>query len=249
MLPFFRKIRYRLAQDNKFLQYSRYAIGEIILVVIGILIALYINNWNQERIKRQKEIVYLTEIKKNLVKDTIQINNVLAFNRSKRTAIIETFQIFEKAPANGFNLSDFGAKMNTLSQYSVFSPLRTTFNNLLDVEGIDIISNLELRTKLSDYYNSDYEKGTQEVIKSRTRDFTDYAGYQLTTQETVYSYSKTKLDIKTNSMSELYKDQQMVTLMMHMAKTIEYHNLEMEYLRNQILDILSLLDAEIEQSE
>ncbi len=44
MLPFFRKIRYRLAQDNQFFKYSRYTIGEIVLVVIGILIALYINN-------------------------------------------------------------------------------------------------------------------------------------------------------------------------------------------------------------
>ena len=249
MLPFFRKIRFRLAQDNKFLQYSRYAVGEIVLVVIGILIALYINNWNEERIKRQKEVVYLTEIKKNLVKDTIQINNVLSFNKSKSKAIIETFKVFEKASTNGFNLNDFGAKMNALSQYNVFSPLRTTFNNLLDVEGIDIISNLELRTKLSDYYNSDYDKGTQEVIKSRTRDFTDYAGYQLTTQESVYSFSQARLDIKTSSMSQLYKDQQMATLLMHMAKTIEYHNQEMEYLKNQILDMLSLLDAQIEQSE
>jgi len=47
MLPFFRKIRWRLAHDNQFLKYSRYAIGEIVLVVIGILIALQINTWNQ----------------------------------------------------------------------------------------------------------------------------------------------------------------------------------------------------------
>lgn len=49
MLPFFRKIRYRLAKDNQFFTYSRYALGEIVLVVIGILIALYINNWNEKR--------------------------------------------------------------------------------------------------------------------------------------------------------------------------------------------------------
>lgn len=52
MIPFFRKIRYRLANNNQFLKYSRYAIGEIVLVVLGILIALQINTWNEERVKK-----------------------------------------------------------------------------------------------------------------------------------------------------------------------------------------------------
>ena len=245
MIPFFRKIRYKLAKDNQFLKYSRYAIGEILLVVVGILIALYINNWNQERIERKKEAVYLTEIRNNLVQDTIRINDVLSFNEAKRQAIIETYQIFEKASENGFNLTDFAPKMNPLSQYRVFDPMQTAFNNLLDVEGIDLVSNLQLRTKLSDYYNADYEKGTQEVIKSRTRNFTDYAGYQLTTQETVQAFANTRLDIKTNSMSELYKDHKMITLMMHMAKTLEYHDIQMRSIKGKIQEMLDLLDTEI----
>lgn len=245
MLPVFRKIRWKLAQDNQFLKYSRYAIGEIILVVIGILIALYINNWNQERIERNKEVVYLTEIRNNLAQDTIQIDNVLVFNKAKRQAIIETYQIFGEAHETGFNLVDFAMKMNPLSQYRVFKPKQTAYNNLLDVEGIDLVSNLQLRTKLSDYYNTDYEKGTQEVIKSRTRNFTDYAGYQLTTQETVQAFANTRLDIKTNSMSELYKDQKMIALIMHMAKTLEYHDAEMRSIKSRIREMLSLLDSEI----
>ena len=48
MIPFFRKIRKKMADDNQALKYIRYAIGEIVLVVIGILIALQINNWNKE---------------------------------------------------------------------------------------------------------------------------------------------------------------------------------------------------------
>ena len=49
MIKFFRKIRQRLLTENKFSKYLIYAIGEIILVVIGILIALQINNWNENR--------------------------------------------------------------------------------------------------------------------------------------------------------------------------------------------------------
>ena len=49
MIPFFRKIRKKMADDNRPLKYARYAIGEIVLVVIGILIALQINTWNEEK--------------------------------------------------------------------------------------------------------------------------------------------------------------------------------------------------------
>jgi hypothetical protein len=59
MTPFFRRIRLKLANENKFLKYSRYAIGEIVLVVIGILIALQINNWNEEN---QEKIVIKNQL-------------------------------------------------------------------------------------------------------------------------------------------------------------------------------------------
>ena len=55
MINFFRKTRKKLADQNKFVQYSRYAIGEIVLVMIGILLALQVNNWNTNRTQKQKE--------------------------------------------------------------------------------------------------------------------------------------------------------------------------------------------------
>ncbi|MGB5264769.1 MAG: DUF6090 family protein, partial [Lutimonas sp.] len=63
MIPFFRKIRKKMADDNRPLKYMRYAIGEILLVVIGILIALQINNWNEDRVKK----IALKEHLKNMV--------------------------------------------------------------------------------------------------------------------------------------------------------------------------------------
>jgi hypothetical protein len=69
MINFFRKIRRKLADDNQFFKYTRYAIGEILLVVIGILIALSINNWNEER--KQNKIIntYLYNLKEDIYKD------------------------------------------------------------------------------------------------------------------------------------------------------------------------------------
>src|SRR5210317_996611 len=69
MIKFFRKIRKTLADDNKPLKYLRYAIGEIVLVVIGILIALQINNWNEQRKDRIIEKQILDEMLISLKSD------------------------------------------------------------------------------------------------------------------------------------------------------------------------------------
>ena len=63
MIKFFRKIRQNLLMENKTGKYFKYAIGEIILVVIGILIALQINNWNRNRKIKFQETVYLQDLK------------------------------------------------------------------------------------------------------------------------------------------------------------------------------------------
>ena len=75
MTKFFRKIRQGLLTKNKFNKYLLYAVGEIILVVIGILIALQINNWNEENKSRQRGNEILKEIKENLSYNSLQFQN------------------------------------------------------------------------------------------------------------------------------------------------------------------------------
>jgi len=69
MINFFRKIRKQLADDNKPLKYARYAIGEILLVVVGILIALSINNWNEDKKVMKYELKILQELYSTIIND------------------------------------------------------------------------------------------------------------------------------------------------------------------------------------
>ena len=62
MIKFFRHIRKSLIEKNQMGKYFKYAIGEILLVVIGILIALQINNWNEKRIQKRNEIVLVKQL-------------------------------------------------------------------------------------------------------------------------------------------------------------------------------------------
>jgi uncharacterized protein DUF6090 len=92
MINFFRNIRKKLADDNKPVKYLRYAIGEIVLVVIGILIALSINNWNQGRIKERTAVslsnrLYI-EIRKNKKELDLQMIRIKDLQKETKSLLM-----------------------------------------------------------------------------------------------------------------------------------------------------------------
>lgn len=79
MIKFFRKIRYKLLGENRTRKYLKYALGEILLVVIGILIALQINNWNDQRKLKQVTTNYYEQILIDFDKEQQNIDSLLVF--------------------------------------------------------------------------------------------------------------------------------------------------------------------------
>jgi hypothetical protein len=80
MINFFRKIRRQLANENKFQKYSRYAFGEILLVVIGILIALQVNNWNENRKQNAQFNITLEQLYNSIKFDTDNLNGTINYS-------------------------------------------------------------------------------------------------------------------------------------------------------------------------
>ena len=106
MIKFFRKIRQRLLSENKFSKYLIYAIGEIVLVVIGILIALQIGQWNKESEVKELELTILKEIRSNLNDDLNQMNGDISLMQIMDTACAD----LKKAINNKIELNnDFSA--------------------------------------------------------------------------------------------------------------------------------------------
>ncbi len=83
MLRFFRQIRQRLLAENRFSKYLLYAIGEIVLVVVGILIALQINNWNEQQKNEEKVRAILSDIMQELVNDVDKINGLMHYYKKR----------------------------------------------------------------------------------------------------------------------------------------------------------------------
>jgi hypothetical protein len=100
MINFFRKIRKKLADDNKPLKYMRYAIGEIVLVVIGILIALQINNWNEARLQKEQINKYLATLVKELNEDKKFLLAKINTNSYRVHSVQRLFQFAGVNPIN-----------------------------------------------------------------------------------------------------------------------------------------------------
>ena len=95
MIKFFNKMRMKLLSESKFSRYLLYAIGEIILVVIGILIALQVNNWNQERHHKETQAKYLTQLLEETKADSIFFQSRLDLFQSQTTCYSRLMQLCE----------------------------------------------------------------------------------------------------------------------------------------------------------
>ena len=95
-----RNIRQKLAAENKVMAYLRYAVGEILLVVIGILIALQVNNWNERRKDSKFEDEILTLIDQNLEQDSVSLSFELS---NTKLAIHLTDRLLEQVKLKNYN--------------------------------------------------------------------------------------------------------------------------------------------------
>jgi hypothetical protein len=162
MLKFFRTIRKKLVGQSKFRNYALYAIGEIILVVIGILLALQINNWNEEKKNVKRENAFLINIYEDLHADSLRLVEIKA---TLETAVTYK-RVFENyIKGNQTDIDSLNAHF--LNQYNIlvdFIPNSTTMDELTNGNGLNLISNPELRRKIVTLYNNYNELVLKLVI-------------------------------------------------------------------------------------
>ena len=150
MIKFFRKIRYNLMSENKTGKYLKYAIGEIILVVIGILIALQINNWNENRKDRKLEKEFLIGLQETLNRDLERNLYSQKINQEALNSMIFLTEHLEyKRPYNDSLKYHFGA----MSQFQFWDLSESVFESL-KAKGLDLISNKNLRDSLALAYGN-----------------------------------------------------------------------------------------------
>jgi len=169
MIKFFRNIRRRLLTEGKTGKYVKYAIGEIALVVIGILIALQINNWNEKRKINTLELKALQEIASDLQEDLSSLENDIALNlRGLKSATI----IRESLDNNPYYHDSLAIHFGRLDFNTTYTVKTSGFDNLKNL-GFQIIANDSLRKSITDLYASEYSflKEREELSEQRTYDY------------------------------------------------------------------------------
>lgn len=156
MIKIFRRIRQQLLMQNKFNQYLLYALGEIVLVVIGILIALQINNWNENKKEAEKELAFLKEIHLDFKSNKAQLDSIIEFNKINYHAGLRLQEILKQFDAENPKVTDanrnfadsIGYYNNLVWRNKSFNPKNGTVEALLSSSSFDLITNDTLRRNL-----------------------------------------------------------------------------------------------------
>jgi hypothetical protein len=153
MIKFFRRIRQKLLSEKRISQYALYAIGEILLVVIGILIALQINNWNEERKARVDEELYLNRLISENQQDIETFDDQIDFLRKGVESVEYLSHVLNDEMASDSSVVLAAYQYNTYgSILPTFNSSRSTFDDLSSTGNLRVISNKDLRKLLVRHY-------------------------------------------------------------------------------------------------
>lgn len=166
MIKFFRKIRLKSLTENKFGKYLTYAAGEIILVVIGILIALQINNWNEDQKLEAKTQNYYDQLLVDLDKDTAFIQQIISKFESQRKAYNSYLNKFETSQLSLESIYEELLSLNTESYALSFN---TSTIESLQNSGEIVLMPPQLRNKLLDLKRLQQKITLDESLDNRAK--------------------------------------------------------------------------------
>jgi hypothetical protein len=258
MLKLFRRLRQDLLTKNKFSKYLLYAIGEILLVVIGILIALQVDSWNEERKLRIEEKILLRQLKDDYSVNLEQLDSKIA----TRKVLINS----SKDLLTYFDNPDYADKDSVISKLGNLG-LTVTYdpidNDLIASGKINIIQNQDLKTLLTKwstdviqvqeveniYVNAHHYANVPAMNKigiGRAMDkalyekVDDLSTFLLNREEYIpYDYKDSRLE---PSLETILNNVELEGIVSNSILINEVINAESFTLRKQILEILSLLE-------
>ncbi|MCW5518807.1 hypothetical protein J1N09_03090 [Aureitalea sp. L0-47] len=243
MIKFFRKIRQKLLSENKFSKYLIYAIGEIILVVIGILIALQINNWNEYRKERAEETKILKNIRVDLQQTLAELETALAFHEST----IDEITKLENYSKNSLPYSEELDYSFGLLPHFYTALITSSSYKSLQTTGVGLIKNDSLRDDIINIYDVtladilDYNKDEERIQSLTVMPFFS---------KNIRYFDNSVYSAKPNDYSSLISNEEFLNVLSIIKRTrrrgIERYNGDIVRLKEVIEKIKTELDSRIE---
>lgn len=254
MIKFFRKIRQKMLSENKFSKYLIYAIGEIILVVIGILIALQINNTNESNKARSKELQYLKNIKTDLNLNIQNINDFITKRNTQIKSASTVLDYYEGRKALDYN--DLSTNCLNVYIWHKFYQVNNTFKELVNSGNLALISSDEIKNNLLNIdalYNE--LKGEEEHYRFDTEQLLYEPSFRILdlnpiTLKFMYQSSGGQAgadrDLPTEGFDEILKDNKHKNGFVMTVFEFTVMNGQLERMKAMSEELISLIDVELE---
>lgn len=234
MLRFFHQIRQKLLDNGNFRKYLWYALGEILLVMIGILLALQVNNWNEERKLREKEQISFQKMADNLENDILLLGEIIQQDSLILKELSEmSNQILEATSIEEVTFTNAGFVAPQ------FYPNKSAFNNLESSGQLDIIRNKEIIDLLLIYYRSVTiaQEGIDLSLKNYSRDIENFFTY--------FDHSREHPSLPKKSIEEYRKDPFLLNSFYFKYGVIERQIYNYEQLMSDASEILKIINEEL----
>ena len=171
MIKFFRKIRQNLLVENKFNKYLLYAIGEIVLVVIGILIAINLNNSNQQKSLNKNVDLKLNLLKHSIYQDSIKLQGLIDYSRNQMRESERLLQMMNK-PLNEVDCAEFITKFSNHIQIRTNIVDRAIYDEMVNSGVFSRLREQGIKSQIATYYQlSDH---FNEIINVYVKDFRQF---------------------------------------------------------------------------
>ena len=241
-------------------KYFKYAIGEILLVVIGILIALQINNWNEQVKETKIEQTFLKRLQNDLNENILNWENQIDFQNRRNTGVKEFIRFGLLKNKDSFPI--IFPHFNTVLRWDDMTFNQVTFNEMQSSGKLDIISNDSIKIKLlqldQQYQkvfkrNESIKSAHEEYISTPSNKILDYLDYivldnafeELHPKEFNIEEIRAFEDSVTHNFMNLIKDN---SFMNSLVGSTYSHNLvvgEMEDAQNRAKELLNLIELEL----
>lgn len=158
-----------MLREKRFSSYLFYALGEIILVVAGILIALQIDNWNTKKKNLDAERAYLKSLNIEFSTNLVTLENTLKENEDLIKALDKLTGLFDPDTLESISEKKVALFLNPLGKEVVYYPVRGVMNDIISSGNLNLIRNSELRQKIASFNNELKRVENQERVASEIR--------------------------------------------------------------------------------
>lgn len=246
MLFFLRNIRRKLMKENKITTYVLYAVGEVLLVVVGILIAVRIDDWTNEKQRIVKERIYLEGIKEDLLKNREDLENDIQDNIGLIHNVDSIIHLSKTQEYKNWEDPRLSFLLYKLGEYTLFEVYDGTFNEIMSSGSLNTISNSTIRKAIVSWEASLIEMREIERFVKDNHSF-----YIEILNKNIFFYDRERFGQFKSEKAKKYVFEDVLLMNKVYERTFlaDWLNREYEEKKNEIDELIEIIDNELDKSK